>query len=536
MRPLLFLPLILAATAQEERAPERTTPERDAPERVTPERSTPEKPEKGEKEEAKVIVEVSDNAVPAPKELLKSVARISTTQQAWNQRQPWEKLSPGKRRSLGVIVAGNKVVTTAEMAADATYIELESPDGRRIAPAKVIAVDYEANLALLGPEDAEGEKFFAGTKPLQIAARPKPGDKLEILQVEENGTPLVTTGGVQSIDVVSNFLPGQFFLTYEVKASMQSAANSFSLPVLRGNKLAGILTSYDSKDQISDVTATDIIARFVQEASDGDYAGFPSLGINISRTEDSNFRTWLKLPEDGGGLYVSNVRAGSAAEKAGIKKGDVILSIDGHDIDRLGYFEDEHYGRLYWSHLVRGAKSSGDKVAMDLMRDGQPQKIEAQLDRRDEKDQLVPAYAFGKGPAYLVKGGLIFQELTRPYLETYGEEWAQRAPLALLDVYENPQKYESRGRRIVLLSGVIPTPATVGYERLNDLIVKKVNGKDIKDVKSLAEAFRDPGPEGLHSIEFDDEKFTLNLDEAASSAVDNQLVKRGLSPLSRTTE
>jgi allophanate hydrolase len=36
------------------------------------------------------------------------------------------------------------------MAADSTYIELESPDGRRLAPARVIAVDFEANLALLG--------------------------------------------------------------------------------------------------------------------------------------------------------------------------------------------------------------------------------------------------------------------------------------------------------------------------------------------------------------------------------------------------
>ena len=229
-----------------------------------------------------MIVEVSDTAVPAPKDLLRSVARISTTQQSWNQRQPWEKTSPGRRRSLGVIVAGEKVLTTAEMAADATYIELESPDGKRLAPAKVIAVDYEANLALLGLQSEGDAKFFAGTKPLQIAARPKPGDKLEILQVEENGTPLVTTGGIQSIDVVSNFLPGQFFLTYEVKASMQSAANSFSLPVLRGGKLAGILTSYDSKDQLSDVTATDIISRFVREAADGEYDGFPALGIATS--------------------------------------------------------------------------------------------------------------------------------------------------------------------------------------------------------------------------------------------------------------
>ncbi|MEK7954287.1 S1C family serine protease [Luteolibacter soli] len=471
-----------------------------------------------------------------PDEILPSVVRINTTQQSWDQAEPWQKNTPGKRRSLGAIVGNGIILTTAEMAADATYIELESPDGKKLAPAKTIAVDYEANLALLGLTDESNAKFFEGTKPLEISAPPKIGDTLDILQVEENGSPLITSGGIQSIDVVSNFLPGQFFLTYEVKASMQSAASSFSLPVLRDGKLAGLLTSYDSKDQISDVVATEIVARFVKEGSDADYAGFPSLGISISRTDDPNFRLFLKLPDDGGGLYVSNVRVGSAAEKAGLKKGDVILSIDGNDIDRLGYFVDKHYGRLYWSHLVRGAKASGDKVDLVVQRDGQPQNISAVLDRRDEVSQLVPAYAFGKAPNFLVKGGLIFQELTKPVLESFGNEWQSRAPLNLLDVYENPEKYESRCRRVVFLSNVIPTPATVGYESLQSMIVTKVNGKDIKDMKTLIEAFKTPAADGLHSIEFDEEKFHVYLDESISDTVDKQLLQRGLPKLSRADD
>ncbi|WP_193214199.1 S1C family serine protease [Luteolibacter marinus] len=481
-----------------------------------------------------VVVEVPvAGPVIGPDDLLDSVVRISTTQQAWDPAEPWQKNNPGQRRALGAIVGDQLVLTTSEMAADATYIEFESSDGKRLAPAKVIAVDYEANLALLGPQSEEDAKFFEGTEPLEIAEPPKPGDALEIVQLETNGTPLVTSGNIQSIDVVSNFLPGQYFLTYEVKASMQSSANSFSLPVMRGDKLAGILTSYNSKDQISDVTATDIVSRFVKEAADGEYSGFPSLGIAITRTEDLNFRLWLKLPEDDGGLYISSVRPGSAAEKAGLKKGDVIVSIDGHTIDRLGYFDDPHYGRLYWSHLVRGAKASGDKAVFGILRDGQPQEVEAVLDRLEESDQLVPAYTFGQAPSYLVKGGLIFQELTRPLLQSFGKEWQSRAPLKLLDVYENPEKYESRARRVVFLANVIPTPATVGYEPLRNLIVNRVNGKEIKDMATLIEAFDTPSEDGMHRIEFEDEKFSVYLDETISTAVDEQLIQRGLNRLSR---
>jgi S1-C subfamily serine protease len=512
MRPIFYLPLLLLNACERHEAQETAAPSASGAPAVAPATTIP---------------------APDPDAVLSSVIRISTTQQSWNQGQPWEKLPPGKRRSLGAIVAPGQVLTTAEMAADSTYIELESPDGRRLAPARVIAVDFEANLALLGLESEDDAKFFEGTRPLETAAPPKLGETLEIVQVEENGTPLVTPGVLLSVDVVSNFLPGQFFLTYEIKASMQSAANSFSLPVLHQGKLAGLLTSYDSKDQISDVTATDIVARFIQEAADGEYAGFPSLGISISRTEDSNFREWLKLTDDQGGLYVSNLKAGAAAEKAGLKKGDVILAIDGHPIDRLGYYEDPHYGRLYWSHLVRGAKSAGDQLKLDILRDGVAASIEAVLDRRDEQDQLVPAYTFGKSPTYLVKGGLVFQELTRPLLEAFGDEWQSRAPLNLLDVYENPQKYESRGRRIVFLAGVIATPATVGYEPLRNLIVTKVNGQEIKDMKSLIDAFALPGEDGMDQIEFDEEKFSVHLDEALSDEVDAQLRQRGLSRLSR---
>jgi len=461
-----------------------------------------------------------------------SVVRINSTRQEWNPGQPWEKRPPRRRRSLGAVVGPDRVLTTAEMVADATYIEFETVDGLKLAPAVVIAVDYETNLALLGPEDPESG-FFTGLQALEVAEPAGPGATLEIVQVEENGTPLVTKGTIQSLDTVSNFLDGQYFLTYELKASMQSAASSFTLPALRGGRLAGLLTSYNSKDQISDITATEIVARFLDDAADGDYQGFPSLGIATSRTEDGSFRDWLKLPDEVGGIYVSSVRKGSAADRAELRKGDVITRIDGHDIDRIGYFEHELYGRIFWSHLVRGAKGAGEELQLEVLRDGEPLELTAKLERRDFREELVPAYTFGEAPNFLVKGGFVFQELTRPLLEAFGDEWEARAPLNLLDAIENPEKYEDKAERIVFLAGVIATPATVGYEPLRNLIVTEVNGKPVRDMKSLIAAFDEVPPDGLHAISFEDEDFDVYLDEVVSTAVDTQLLQRGLNRLSR---
>lgn len=510
MRPLLTLPLLLALTACEQ--PKSTTSGSATPPPVA----------------AETVV-----AKPAPVDFKNSVVRINSTQQSWNPGQPWEKNPPNQRRALAAIVAPQRVLTTSELVADATYLEFESPDGTHFAQAKVIAVDYEANLALLGPaSEKEGNILFEKTAPLEMAAPAKIGSNLDILQIEENGQTLLTPGNLQSIDVTSNFLPAHGFLTYMVKASMQSAASSYSLPVLSDGKLAGVLISYSSKDQICDVSSTDIVSRFVKQSVGGSYSGFPSLGISIARTEDSSFRQWLKLPDDRGGLYISTVRKGGAADIAGVKKGDVLLAIDGHDIDRRGYYQHPTYGSVFWGHLVRGEKATGDSISLSLLRDGQPMEIKATLTREEESAKLVPEYSFGKAPNFLVKGGLVFQELSRPLLESFGENWETRAPLDFLDAMENPEKYEGKVDRIIFLSGSIPTPATVGYESLRNLIVSKVNGKEIKNMKSLIDAFKGNLGE-RHSIEFQEEKFTVYLDDAVSTAVDSQLLQRGISKLSR---
>jgi S1-C subfamily serine protease len=468
-----------------------------------------------------------------PADVRDSVVRINSTQQAWNPWQPWEKTPPRRRRALAAIVGPNLVLTTAELVSDATFLEFESADGTRFAPAKVVAADYEANLALLAPaSEADGQRLFENTRPFEIAEPATIGGTLEVVQIEENGRPLITAGTLQGVDLSASMQPGQSFLNYRVKASMQSAASSYSLPVLREGKLAGILTSYDSKDQLCDVVSTEIISRFVAEAADGDYSGFPSLGVGIARTEDASFRQWLKLTDDQGGLYIQKVRKGGAAADAGVKAGDVLLAVDGQAIDRRGYYLHPTYGSLSWGHLVRGAKSTGDPLVLSLLRDGEPLEITVTLTREEEHERLVPNHLFDKAPSYLVKGGFVFQELSRPLLEAFGDDWQSRAPLNLLDAYENPEKFEEKLRRVVFLSGVIPTPATVGYERLRNLIVHKVNGKEVADMKALIAAFEEHTGE-LHSIEFADENLTVYLDDVTSTEVDSQLLQRGISRLYR---
>jgi hypothetical protein len=87
---------------------------------------------------------------------------------------------------------------------------------------------------------------------------------------------------------------------------------------------------------------------------------------------------------------------------------------------------------------------------------------------------------------------------------------------------------------MIVLTAVIPSQATVGYDGLRNLFISKVNGKDIRNMKDLIAAMRH-APLGTisHKIEFLDEKLVIHLDAGMSDIIDASLLKRGLSILSR---
>lgn len=479
-----------------------------------------------------VILSLSALLAPAaPGASAEGLLRINTTIQTYSVSQPWELKRPQRRRGLGAILEGGMILTTGEMAADSTYLEFESADGAHTAPAEVVAIDYEANLALLRPEDEASAEWIAELGTLRLGAPATIDDRVNIWQLEDNGAAVRTEGSIRSVDLLSTFASGHFFLSYEIKASMQSASSSYTLPVTRNGKLLGILTSYNSKDQISDVVAPDIVKHFLADVEDGKYEGFPSLGVATVLTEDPQFRRWLGLRDDQGGLYISRVLPGSGAAESGLQKGDVLLSIDGNPIDRRGYYDDPTYGRLFWSHLVRGSRRVGAKLSLIVVREGKETKVEAILRRPPEP--LIPSHMYDTAPPYLIKGGFVFQELSRPYLEAFGKEWQSRGPLDLLDALNNPEDYEGEGRkRLVFLSRVIRTPATIGYDQVSNLIVTEANGRKVTDLKSLASALAEPN-DGLHSIRIEDIPYVLYLDPEASDMVDKVLLQRGLPSLSR---
>ncbi|MGV3662840.1 MAG: PDZ domain-containing protein [Prosthecobacter sp.] len=452
-------------------------------------------------------------AEPVPVVQNSSLVKVNATSQAYSLHLPWQKESPSGRRGLGVVLAGNRVLVTAQMAADATYIELELPDSGQKIPAKAIAVDYEANLALLECPPSDRQKaFFAGLKPMAVDASARIGDSVAILQTGRVGELIKNPLRISKVLSRRYIVEGSGFLVYEATGIIRSEANSFTLPVVKGNKLAGLLLSYDSKNQVTTILPAPIIEHFLKDVADGSYEGFPGLGMEFQTTQDEQLRDFLSLKPGEPGVLITSLVKGASADKAGMKKNDILVSINGFSIDARGDYKDPAYGALSAGHLVRGRSYVGEKVEIKVLREGKAVTLNGELTRKKPEDHLVPPYLFDKGPRYILMGGLLFQELSRPYLDAFGEDQRGGAILRLTYIASHPDEYEGSGRKkLVFLSLVLPTPSAQGYDKLGGQVVNKVNGKVINDLNDLSDAFKN-NKETTHVIELNDFPHVIYLD------------------------
>lgn len=94
------------------------------------------------------------------------------------------------------------------------------------------------------------------------------------------------------------------------------------------------------------------------------------LGVNIQNLTDDTAKA-LDL-KDTAGVLVSNVRAGSAGEKAGLKRGDIITAINGEKIEDSNVLRNKVAGTL-----------PGTEIRLAVLRDGSPQDLTAVLDEFD---------------------------------------------------------------------------------------------------------------------------------------------------------
>ena len=397
--------------------------------------------------------------------------------------------------------------------------------------ANVVVVDYESNLALLEPSD---KKFLDGLTPLQLALDTVVGDRLAALQLESTGALVLTEGLVTTIQMTRYPADIGQFLTYRVSMSLQYRDNSYTVPLVKNNKLAALLLRYDQRTQVVDAIPAPIIAHFLKDAEKEPYEGFPSAGFGFFPTRDPQLRKFAEQTGKPAGVYVTSVDPNSPAAKAGLEVGDTVSGIGNSEIDQNGNYVDPLYGKIEFTNLVTAKAFAGDSLPLHIQRAGKPMQLELVLGHRNANDYVIPPYSLDRAPLYYVLGGLIFEELSRQYLREWGANWMKDAPQRLVykDRFQS-ELYPEGNRRVVVLTQVLPANTTIGYDEVAYLTVRKVNGKEVKSLAELANAVKEPA-DGFITIETEEDPKQIAL-EAKQVEAEAEALKQnyGLPALQR---
>jgi hypothetical protein len=249
-----------------------------------------------------------------------------------------------------------------------------------------------------------------------------------------------------------------------------------------------------------DAVGSPTLIDFLAEASHQPYRGYAAADFSGQKLSNPALRDALGLGPDDGGFLVSRVWPLGSSSGA-LEPGDVVVSVGGTKIDSDGTYAGPLATRISVLALFSEGHHPGDAVPVQLVRGGERRTVSVGLKSWPDQQALVP-WLSPASHGYAVRGGLVFERLSHEYLATFGKEWETKAPLRLLEPWEIERLASSSERAgVVVLTRVLPVPATLGYESMRNLVVEGVNGIPVHSLDDLRAAFDHPTG-GYHVVTF----------------------------------
>ena len=283
-----------------------------------------------------------------------------------DQQQQQQRRRQVQSAGSGVIVDAAKgyILTNHHVVENAEEIEIVLTDNRNL-KAKVVGSDPGTDIALLQVENPKG----------LVQMKLGNSDQVEVGDfVLAIGNPFglqhTVTSGIVSALGRSGINPDGYEDFIQTDASINPGNSGGALVNLRG-ELVGINSAIFSNSGgnigIGFAIPVNIAKSIMNQILQFGEVKRGLLGVSIS---DFNAESAKAIGIDGTaeGALVQEVANGSAAEKAGIDVGDVIVSVDGQRIKSASDLRN-----------TVGLKRSGDSVRIEVIRDGKRRQITALL-------------------------------------------------------------------------------------------------------------------------------------------------------------
>lgn len=289
---------------------------------------------------------------------------------------PQEQVQERPFRGLGsgVIIDAEKgyIVTNNHVIDGADDIQIGLHDGREV-KAKLIGTDSESDIALLQIEaknlvaikSSNSDDLRVGDFAVAI------GNPFGLGQTVTSGIVSALGRSGLGIEMLENFI--------QTDAAINSGNSGGALVNLNG-ELIGINTAIVAPGGgnvgIGFAIPANMVKNLVAQIAEHGEVRRGVLGVS-GRDLDSQLAQGFGLDTQHGG-FVNEVMPGSAAEKAGIKAGDIIISMDGRNV--------KSFQELRAKVATMGA---GAKLELGLIRDGDKKTVQVTLGEASQTSEAA---------------------------------------------------------------------------------------------------------------------------------------------------
>jgi len=423
----------------------------------------------------------STPAIPVPS-IHRSLARITTTSQDPNYREPWAAGQISGGVGTGFIIDSERILTNAHVVSNARFLTVEKEDDPRRYTAKVQFIGHDCDLAVLKVNEPG---FFKDTVPLQLGGIPEIESTVAAYGYPVGGERLSVTEGIVSRIDFQTYTHSLVDAHLAIQISAAINPGNSGGPVLQHGKVVGVAFqgySGDVAQNVGYMIPVPVIDRFLKDISDGHYDKYMDLSIATFPLQNPAMRRALGLADDDRGVMVSKVAAEGCSDGI-LKDGDVLMAIDGHGIASDGFTVLDG-ARVQMAEVVE-RKFKGDDVKLHIIRDRQEMDVTVKLDAA--WPYLMQANTYDAAPRYVLYGGLLFQPLSRNFLEAY--EIDDLRVRYFYDFFLEDELYKDHPE-VIVLSAILPDPANTYLSDFKDGIVDEINGEKVKTLDDLANGFR----------------------------------------------
>jgi hypothetical protein len=258
-----------------------------------------------------------------------------------------------------------------------------------------------------------------------------------------------------------------------IQASLQQNPGNSGGPILKGRKVVGVaFQGVMASDRINYFIPINLVKHLLPIMDRREL--IPRWRYFVQEMTPQ-VKDYFNLETDQNGILLNSLIPGGGPEKYGLQANDILVEIDGNEIDNYGdIFFEPYEQRIYFQEIIH-RKKVGDPLSMKVLRDGKLVEIDGQV----TAGLPVLVQKIFDNANFFIYGGIGFVELTSNTISAMGKAGASLREQFIRELPKEPFQ------KIVIIAEIFPEYKLMDtgpflLERAN-----KINDEEILNLEML---------------------------------------------------